>query len=274
VRRNAAAALGRIGPAAKDAVPELVKLLNDPDTGVRWAAVIALGSVEPGAKDAAPELVRLLKDPDGYVRRAAASALQGIGPAAKDAVPELVKLLRDPDGGVRGPAVEVLGSIGPAAKDAVPELVKLLRAPPPYAGTRGPAALALGRTGPAAKDAIPELAELLKDPNPRVRREAAHALGDIAEGLTDRNVQDDPARRHLEDVLKCLDTLGPLPFAGEIPGIQRIKRAVHLLEALERAPLTDRASSWLQTTGYKDWKTWIVVLSVGWLVIIFTIFLT
>ena len=55
----------------------------------------------PAAQDAVPELVRLLKDPDAAVRRAAAEALGQIGPAAKDAVPELVKLLKDPDKSVR-----------------------------------------------------------------------------------------------------------------------------------------------------------------------------
>jgi hypothetical protein len=38
VRRDAARALGGLGPAAKDAVSELAPLLKDPDAGVRGAA--------------------------------------------------------------------------------------------------------------------------------------------------------------------------------------------------------------------------------------------
>ena len=51
-RRHAAEALGGIGPAAKDAAPELAKLLKDPDAGVRGAAASALGGIGPAAKDA------------------------------------------------------------------------------------------------------------------------------------------------------------------------------------------------------------------------------
>ena len=69
MRRAAAEVLGGLGPAAKDAVPDLVKLLDDPDEGVRWAAASALGGIGPAAKDAAPDLVKLLKDPDEGVRR-------------------------------------------------------------------------------------------------------------------------------------------------------------------------------------------------------------
>jgi len=52
VRGNAAHALGRIGPAAKDAVPELAKLLKDPITDVREVAASALSKIKAGAKDA------------------------------------------------------------------------------------------------------------------------------------------------------------------------------------------------------------------------------
>jgi HEAT repeat protein len=48
----------------------------------------ALGGIGPAAKEAAPELARLLKDPIEGVRGAAATALSDLGPAAKDNVPE------------------------------------------------------------------------------------------------------------------------------------------------------------------------------------------
>ena len=46
---------------------------------LRQTAAIALGRIGPGAKDAAPELLKLLKDPGEDVRRAAAEALGRIG---------------------------------------------------------------------------------------------------------------------------------------------------------------------------------------------------
>jgi HEAT repeat protein len=48
------------------------------------------------AKDAVPQLVRLLDDPDPAVRKAAARTLGRIGPAAQEAVPALMKSLLEP----------------------------------------------------------------------------------------------------------------------------------------------------------------------------------
>ncbi|HZT79834.1 MAG TPA: HEAT repeat domain-containing protein, partial [Gemmataceae bacterium] len=46
VRRQAARALGRIGPAAKDAIPDLNRALVDPDRQVFREAMLALRSIE------------------------------------------------------------------------------------------------------------------------------------------------------------------------------------------------------------------------------------
>ena len=125
---------------------------------VRSAAAEALGKIGPAAKDAVPALTELLRDEDAYARSAAAEVLvKIIGPAA---MPKLVELLKDKDTDVCFAAIEVIGKIGPAAKDAVPALAELLNG----WGYRSAcaAAEALGKIGPAAKDAVPALAELLK----------------------------------------------------------------------------------------------------------------
>lgn len=46
VRRNAARALGRIGPVAKEALPVLTCALGDPAAQVRDAARMAIGRIE------------------------------------------------------------------------------------------------------------------------------------------------------------------------------------------------------------------------------------
>ena len=51
VRRDAAVALGKIGTAAKDAVPQLVALLKDPDEVVQQATAEALGAISEGVMD-------------------------------------------------------------------------------------------------------------------------------------------------------------------------------------------------------------------------------
>jgi HEAT repeat protein len=52
MREVAASALGRLGPAAQEAIPALIKLLEDPDPGIRRAAAAALRQVKAEATDA------------------------------------------------------------------------------------------------------------------------------------------------------------------------------------------------------------------------------
>src|SRR5207244_4789657 len=74
--------------AAKDAVPRLCEILeSDADVDVRWGAARTLGKIGPAAKAAIPALVRTLKATDSLVREHAAEALGDIGPDAAVAVP-------------------------------------------------------------------------------------------------------------------------------------------------------------------------------------------
>ncbi len=92
VEDTVADALARIGG---DAVPELIKTLEDPDPEVQTFAARSLAMMGPNARTAVPSLVKHLHDSDERVRRACARALGQIGPAAGAAVPELIKLLKE-----------------------------------------------------------------------------------------------------------------------------------------------------------------------------------
>jgi hypothetical protein len=107
-------------------LPELVKMLRDKDAMVRVGAAYDLGRIGPAAKDAVPALVEALTDKDAVVRAIAAEGLGRIGPAAKDAVRALIEALEDEEVFVRNRAAYALGEIGPAAKDAVPALKEAL----------------------------------------------------------------------------------------------------------------------------------------------------
>jgi hypothetical protein len=72
-------------------VSQWIEALKDKDKGTRIAAAFALGKIGPAAKDAVPALIEALKDKDRDVRSTAAQALSGIGPAAKAAVPALTE---------------------------------------------------------------------------------------------------------------------------------------------------------------------------------------
>jgi HEAT repeat protein len=106
VQARGAFGLSRHGPAATEAVPELIAKLKGSTPLVRSNAALALGAVGPGAKAAVPALTESLTDPEWTVRRQAALALGAIGPDAKPALPALRKLDGDPHKAVRAAAQE------------------------------------------------------------------------------------------------------------------------------------------------------------------------
>src|SRR5262245_5688156 len=58
-RARAANALTHLGPEAKRAIPDLIKLLDDREPLVRWAAATTLGEFGPASRGAAPALKKL-----------------------------------------------------------------------------------------------------------------------------------------------------------------------------------------------------------------------
>jgi HEAT repeat protein len=207
-RRRATDGLGMLGPAAREALPALVRALRDADEPVRLNAAYALGALGepavPAAADAlrqGPEearraggyalsavgapgveaLVAIARDADEPARIVALSALGDMGRDAAAAVPALTALLRDAAGTVRRNAADALGILGAAASPAVPALAAALGDEQPY--VRINAATALARIGPAASQAtevVPALARALADPDRYVVGWAGLALRRIA----------------------------------------------------------------------------------------------
>jgi HEAT repeat protein len=77
---EACQSLGRMGPAAKSAIPTLVQALKSKDGGVRQGAAEALGQIGKDAKAALPELKKLTGDIDPDVQAAAKEAIKRIDP--------------------------------------------------------------------------------------------------------------------------------------------------------------------------------------------------
>ncbi len=94
-RASAAEALLLIGPTNAD-LPALLKLLKEANSATKIAAATGVGRLGPAAKDAVPQLTRLLDDREYEVRIAAAEALGRLGPASKPAVAKLKQLRADP----------------------------------------------------------------------------------------------------------------------------------------------------------------------------------
>ena len=166
-RATAAYRLGDMG--CPEAVPAILRRLDDRDPDARAAAARSLGRL--AAPEAAEPLVHTLVS--GTVPRAIAfRALLDIGPGT---LPVLRTLVHDPDQDVRASAIELLGWLGDASDDAaVIEAVG-----DPAAEVRARAAGALGRL--ASADGADVLAQALDDRIYFVRLHAARALGQVGE---------------------------------------------------------------------------------------------
>jgi HEAT repeat protein len=164
LRREAMKSIAALGPAAREALPVLVRASRDENQEVRLWAVTAIRRIGPAARDASPALLTVLSDDARPVQEAARDALEAIGPAA---TPVLLPALTTRDPWVRANAAEALGVIGVARGDVVPGLVRLLGDDSLW--VRASAAWALGHLGRDAKKAAKPLAaslaeELRRDP--------------------------------------------------------------------------------------------------------------
>lgn len=113
LRRGAVEALGLFRGGASVAIPALVRCLDDADPDLRREAAASLGRQGPAAELAQPSLLdRLVDDPDAAVRDAVGTALAQTGPSAASVV---AVLLEAPDAELRSRAVRVIGQIGPRA---------------------------------------------------------------------------------------------------------------------------------------------------------------
>jgi HEAT repeat protein len=123
-RRFAMDALGRVGPAAEPAVPEMVAYLRaETDPGRRANLMLTIGAVGDGAGEAVPALVAYLggTGADDVSGRYAAQALAQIGAKA---VPALITALRHPDALVRQRAASALGSMAPNIANTAREALR------------------------------------------------------------------------------------------------------------------------------------------------------
>jgi HEAT repeat protein/lysophospholipase L1-like esterase len=172
-RGLAAEALGRLGPEARVAVPELIAATSDPRPDVRWRAIWALGQIGPTAVAAVPTLRADLTDPE--VRWRAAEALRGIGLTAVAAVPDLLALLEDPSSNVRWRVVTALGAI--QARQAAPGVATMIH--DPAENVRLAAVRALVQMAAEPSLAEPAFLAALRDPDSRVRLHAVRGLGHL-----------------------------------------------------------------------------------------------
>jgi hypothetical protein len=117
---EAAALADRAEAGSAEAIAELLPLLHDPDSKVRYHA--EWGLARAGAP-AVPALIRELRRLQTDEERARVARLLGrVGLVAETAIPELRDALAEPDSSTAGAASYALGHL--RAREAVPDLVE------------------------------------------------------------------------------------------------------------------------------------------------------
>ena len=175
-RADSAHALSHQGSAA---LPLLVQTLKDADPRLRRGAGEALEFMGSAARPAVPDLLRILQDPELSVQLQAALALAAVDPSQAQAVPILIKAASGSSAGNNETfrALVALGSFGRyLAQPAVPLLLNLLSGKV-HASTRGIAAGVLGKIGVVSDSELETIAGFLKDSDRSIRMAVAGTLG-------------------------------------------------------------------------------------------------
>jgi len=226
VAPSAALALAKIG---RSAVPALAKALQDGNEHVRSYAVDALGRMGPAAAAAAPDLKRLVAvEKSESVRWPAVETYAAVEPDKREVVSLLTPLLRDREPHVRAETARLLGQLGPTAAPAVTALLaglddQGLMTHPEYDPNQGidrpvccDMAEALGRIGEPARVALPKLSAMMTgDRRATVRISAAVAVCQIDPSHENalrpliRILEDDPEELRACEAAMALEGLGP-----------------------------------------------------------------
>jgi len=180
VRQWSAVILRGIRAHARDAVKPLLGTLDDPDIGVRQAAVDALGQIAGGDEEVLLRLLDGLSDGEP-VRNAVVRVLKSLDKVQEPVLAKLTGLIRGPDSGRRAGAAAGAGALLRIRAEFVAMLVECLS--DPCAEVRFEAARSLSEIPSPSRAAALGLGKALRDPVASVRKEAARALdvfGDAA----------------------------------------------------------------------------------------------
>jgi HEAT repeat protein len=176
VRVEAIRALAAIGINARDAVPDLVVLLDDWSADVRAQSASALGGMGSEAQVALTSLAAHFSDPDQSVSRQSLDAALIIGPRPFMAASLLIALDSEDSRTVQL-AASAIARLGPLDLNAVPALRRAMNAR--GLDARLFAVKTLASLGPKAKDAVPELRAALSDTDLRIREQALTVLAHL-----------------------------------------------------------------------------------------------
>jgi len=176
---HAGGALMGIGAVRTADLPQIVSLLGDSNVAIRIAAADVIADYadvkSPAARRAIPLLVRLLGDPNEKMNSSAIDALEKLGKPDITHQSALIKLIGHADARVRKGATQGLVAIAKQLpKDMVPVLGRLLK--DKDENTAGAAGTLLALMGPDAASQVPQLMEALGNRNSTICDPAGKAL--------------------------------------------------------------------------------------------------
>lgn len=200
-----------LGPAAREAIPDLIPLLKSNDPSVRAVAADALGLMAADAGSAVPALLLTLEDQVDFVRHSAYAALGAFTGQAKEIVPVLEPHLQDPAPEIRSAALAALLSLSTNKVERLPQIIVQLRDESP--DVRARALRYAADLGHAARPAIPIISPLLGDAKAGIRLAATNALAQITgtEESSGQKNRDNPVTLKLS-----------LPLAGVLQLYEKI----------------------------------------------------
>ncbi|MFO0968704.1 MAG: HEAT repeat domain-containing protein [Gemmataceae bacterium] len=188
VRTALAYFFGQLGPAAKDAVPHLLKDAKAEDVELRRRVTWALGYIGSESDRVIPVLIEAMEDPDPGTKTKVRVSVMAItsfykhGEQARSAVPALLTSLdkRFDNLAIRCAIVGALGMIGGDDPRVIPKLISCLDEKLDER-TQILAAGALGSFGPKAESALPRLEQMLlhRASSPNLRDTVLRALEKI-----------------------------------------------------------------------------------------------
>ncbi len=282
-RKEAAIALGRIGPQAQAAVPLLKKAMKEESSEVCVQAALALWKITGKPETSVRFLTKLMETPKAgdnllirFMRQdEIIEALAEIGPPAKVAVPALKKhfhfiggplvgsgakalwrmghkdqILQNLIDNLKkkdypGPSIADLATFGPEAKAALPALTPYLKNED--VSLRMSAAVAVCRIGGPSAEAISVLTQGLADESRTVSLAAANHLGELGPLAKDAAPALVKALAHEDfDVYQAA-----VQALNWINPEAAVRAGVHLNHKPPRAPLSRQevSSLWKDLTG-------------------------
>jgi HEAT repeat protein len=231
VAQMAAGTLGLYGPQAKEAVPELLKVLKSKDTFLRCTAMGALGRIKAQPDKVVPALRQALEEKEQVATwTSAARALGMFGKQASAAIPDLFRAYDcewvenvSRKGNIREAVVEAFGAVGEGNEKVVSFLMEALQNEQNRLGIRSQAIISLRQLIPAKK-LVPHLIEWLNNPKlnsyDNLVIESLTQLGELSvQPLIDNLKRNDSYIRVV--TVRALGSLGPKALSA-VPVLQKL----------------------------------------------------